>query len=79
MNELGYSHRQDDQNLIYSDFSITYHPIREYLDLLPEWDGTDYIGILANSVHTSHQKFWVECLERYLVGNRALPPRKMMW
>lgn len=69
MNELGYSCTvKTIQNLIYSDFSITYHPIREYLDSLPEWDGTDYIGILANSVHTSHQKFWVECLERYLVG-----------
>lgn len=69
MNELGYSCTvKTIQNLIYSDFSITYHPIREYLDSLPEWDGTDYIGILANSVHTSHQKFWVECLELYLVG-----------
>ena len=69
INELGYSCTvKTIQNLIYSDFSITYHPIREYLDSLPEWDGTDYIGILANSVHTSHQKFWVECLERYLVG-----------
>ena len=69
MNELGYSCTvKTIQNLIYSDFSITYHPIREYLDSLPEWDGTDYIGILANSVHTSHQKFGVECLERYLVG-----------
>ena len=69
MNELGYSCTvKTIQNLIYSDFSSTYHPIREYLDSLPEWDGTDYIGILANSVQTSHQKFWAECLERYLVG-----------
>lgn len=69
MNELGYSCTvKTIQNLIYSDFSSTYHPIREYLDSLPEWDGTDYIGILAYSVQTSHQKFWAECLERYLVG-----------
>ncbi len=62
-------HRQDDSE---SDLLRLQHhlpsPIREYLDSLPEWEGTDYIGILANSVHTSHQKFWVECLERYLVG-----------
>ena len=33
MNELGYSCTvKTIQNLIYSDFSITYHPIREYLD-----------------------------------------------
>ncbi|MCS2582699.1 DUF5906 domain-containing protein [Bacteroides sp. BFG-551] len=69
MNELGYSCTvKTIQNLIYSDFSSTYHPIREYLDSLPEWDGTDYIGILANSVQTSHPKFWAECPERYLVG-----------
>ena len=56
------------QNLIYSDFSSSYHPIREYFKELPEWDGTDYIRILADSVRTNHQSFWTECLERYLVG-----------
>ena len=56
------------ENLIYSDFSQSYHPIREYFELLPEWDGTDYIRILADSVQTSHQEFWAECLERYLVA-----------
>lgn len=56
------------QNLIYSDFSAIYHPIRAYMDSLPEWDGTDYIRLLADSVQTTKQEFWRECLERYLVG-----------
>lgn len=69
MNELGYAcNVKMIQNLIYSDFSSSYHPIREYFKELPEWDGTDYIRILANSVRTNHQSFWTECLERYLVG-----------
>lgn len=56
------------QNLIYSNFSISYHPIREYFDNLPAWDGIDYIRILADSVQTTHQDFWIECLKRYLVA-----------
>ena len=69
MNELGYAcNAKMIQNLIYSDFSSSYHPIREYFKELPEWDGTDYIRILADSVRTNHQSFWTECLERYLVG-----------
>lgn len=69
LNELGYAcHVRMIQSLIYSDFSATYHPIREYLNSLPKWDGTDYIRLLADSVQTSNQTFWTECLERYLVG-----------
>ena len=69
MNELGYAcNVKMIQNLIYSDFSSSYHPIREYFKELPEWDGTDYIRILADSVRTNHQSFWTECLERYRVG-----------
>ena len=69
MNELGYAcNVKMIQNLIYSDFSSSYHPIREYFKELPEWDGTDYIRILADSVRPNHQSFWTECLERYLVG-----------
>ena len=69
MNELGYAcNVKMIQNLIYSDFSSSYHPIRKYFKELPEWDGIDYIRILADSVRTNLQSFWTECLERYLVG-----------
>lgn len=76
INELGYAcNVKMIQNLIYSDFSASYHPIREYFDSLPEWDGTDYIRILADSVQTSRQSFWQECLERYLVAMCAAATR----
>lgn len=69
INERGYQCSvKNIQNLIYSDFSIIYHPIRSYMESLPEWDGTDYIRILADSGQTTNQEFWQECLERYLVG-----------
>lgn len=38
--------------LLGSDFVKEYHPLKEYLDSLPPWDGeTDYIGRLAAMVH----------------------------
>ena len=38
--------------LLVSDFVKDYHPVKEYLDGLPPWDGeTDYIGRLAAMVH----------------------------
>lgn len=54
LNEAGYSCSvKNMENLIYSDFSFSYHPIREYLNRLPQWDGIDHIGLLAGSVHTT--------------------------
>ena len=37
--------------IIESDFYPTYHPFREYLESLPQWDGHDYIEELASRVH----------------------------
>ena len=38
--------------LLGSDFVKEYHPLKEYLDGLPPWDGeTDYIDRLAAMVH----------------------------
>lgn len=38
--------------LLGSDFVKEYHPLKEYLNSLPPWDGeTDYIGRLAAMVH----------------------------
>lgn len=68
INELGYPYTvKTIENLIYSDFGRSYHPIHEYFKLLSGWDKTDYICILTDSVRTSHQEFWMECLEYYLV------------
>ena len=37
--------------IIESDFYPTYHPFREYLESLPQWDGHDYIDEVASRVH----------------------------
>ena len=37
--------------IIESDFYPTYHPLREYLQSLPAWDGIDHIDALASRVH----------------------------
>lgn len=40
--------------LIESDYFPDYHPLREYLQSLPEWDGIDYIDQLASTVQVIH-------------------------
>ena len=45
------SHPNELYNVIESDFYPEYHPLRDYLDSLPEWDGHDYIDELASMVH----------------------------
>ena len=37
--------------IVESDFYPEYHPLRDYLQQLPAWDGTDYIEALASRVH----------------------------
>ncbi len=40
------------RTLLQSDFVKDFHPLEEYLDALPAWDGTtDYIGQLSAMVH----------------------------
>lgn len=69
LNEAGYAcSLKNMENLIYSDFSTCYHPIIDYMERLPEWDGTDHIARLADSVHTTNQEFWQKGLKKFLVG-----------
>ena len=41
--------------VLQSEYSVEYNPILEYLDNLPEWDGVDHIGEVANRVHTTSE------------------------
>lgn len=45
-----------------------YDPYTMYIDSLPEWDGTDYIGLLANTVETTDNLFWEKCFRKWLVA-----------
>lgn len=56
------------RTVIQSDFSPSYNPFVEYFAGLPEWDGTDYIKQLADTVTTTNQEFWHMSLEKWLVG-----------
>jgi hypothetical protein len=44
--------KSDLSMVLQSGYSMTYNPILEYFNNLPEWDGIDHIGEVANRVHT---------------------------
>lgn len=55
--------------LLTSDFVKEYHPLKNYLDGLPPWDGkTDYIGQLAGMVHVKEGASFADILKRWLVS-----------
>lgn len=56
--------------LITSDFVKEYHPLKEYLDNLPPWDGiTDHIASLAAMIHVKGgRQHFTEAFRRWLVG-----------
>lgn len=59
------------RTLLTSDFASEYHPLTDYLDSLPAWDGsTDPIGQLAARVHVTDgdQERFAEGFRRWLVG-----------
>ena len=40
--------RTDVEDVLKSDFARLYHPVREYVETLPQWDGTDRVGELCS-------------------------------
>ena len=55
--------------LLGSDFVKEYHPLKQYLDGLPPWDGkTDYISQLAAMVHVKGRTPFADILKRWLVS-----------
>ncbi len=54
--------------IIESDFYPEYHPLREYLEGLPAWNGIDYIDQVASMVHVTgctqemHNRFFKQWL-----------------
>lgn len=43
--------KEDLKNTYKSDFALQVHPIRQYMKLLPEWDGKDHVRELSNHIH----------------------------
>lgn len=64
-------HLRDVESAVLSDFTPSYHPFRDYFEGLPEWDGRDYIGELAETVTTDRPEYWRHCLRKWLVATVA--------
>jgi len=45
--------KSDVIDVLHSDFARLYHPVREYIEALPEWDGKDRVKELARKAHPS--------------------------
>lgn len=63
-------HRSSDgklYNLLRSDFSILFDPIREYLEGLT-WDGEDHFDKLTNSITTDDDSFFRIAFKKYLIS-----------
>ena len=60
-NKMGvYSGAKTIQMILNSEYVDDYHPFVSYLDGLDAWDGkTDYIRLLANTVHTADQELFL--------------------
>lgn len=57
------------RSVIDSRYVEDFDPFVHYFGTLPPWDGTtDYIARLADTVETTTQDFWRDCLKRWLVG-----------
>lgn len=55
-------------DLINSDFVENFNPITDYFENLEEWDGKDYISILANTVTTTDNKMFHWAFRKWLVA-----------
>lgn len=56
------------KSVIDSNFAKEFNPFQDYLYELLPWDGTDYIGQLADTLQTEDQALWKEGFRRWIVG-----------
>lgn len=57
------------QMILNSEFASNFHPFHSYFGELDVWDGTtDYIGRLADTVHTTNQPLFREYFRKWFVG-----------
>lgn len=54
--------------VINSNYAKEFNPFIDYMDELLPWDGTDYIGQLADTMQTEDQTLWKDGLRRWIVG-----------
>jgi len=56
----------DVKRFLFSKRIPTHHPFKDYIDALPEWDGTDRVTMLAARV--SGQAMWLNGFHRWMLG-----------
>ena len=56
----------DVKRFLFSERIPTHHPFKDYIDALPEWDGTDRVTMLAARV--SGQAMWLNGFHRWMLG-----------
>ena len=56
----------DVKRFLFSDQIATHHPFKDYINALPEWDGTDRVTMLAARV--SGQAMWINGFHRWMLG-----------
>ena len=56
----------DVKRFLFSERIKTNHPFKDYIDALPEWDGTDRVTMLAARV--SGQAMWLNGFHRWMLG-----------
>ena len=57
---------RDVNRFVYSKEVKEYHPFRQYMERLPEWDGKDRVSDLARRV--SSEPLWVEGFHRWMLA-----------
>ena len=77
--------RQDIMEYVHSEEVVSYNPIQEYLERLPQWDGRNHVGALFNrlpgvrSEHTGYLAVWLRSAVAHwlqmdtLHGNECVP------
>ena len=56
----------DVKRFLFSDQIPTHHPLKDYVNGLPEWDGTDRVTMLAARV--SGNGMWLNGFHRWMLG-----------
>ena len=56
----------DVKRFLFSDQIITHHPFKDYINGLPEWDGTDRVTMLGARV--SGNGMWLNGFHRWMLG-----------
>ena len=56
----------DVKRFLFSDQIPTHHPLKDYVNGLPEWDGTDRVTMLAARV--SGKAMWLNGFHRWMLG-----------